>query len=155
MASDAAELHRDALVVDTHVHGEGFVPRWAALPYRAALHTTMPPDVGLDVMGPAGVDAVVAKAVGDGIVTNLWLRSGWGAVVAQLERVRAQCEDAGGVVALDAGAVRTAARERRPAVVLGVEGADVIGTDVAGVDHLCDFGVRVVGLVHLVDNAIG
>ena len=147
-------LHDRALVVDTHVHGAGFVPGWAWRPYRLALRRTMPDDVGFDVLAGAGVDAVVAKAVGDPLVTRLWLRRGWDAVEAQLDLVRRQCAEVGGVVAESAADVRAASRSGRPAVVLGLEGADVVASP-DDVDRLHALGVRVVGLVHFADNRLG
>ena len=39
------ELHRDALVVDVHTHGLGFLPRPVARAYRAATRGSMPADV--------------------------------------------------------------------------------------------------------------
>ena len=152
---DAAALHRDALVVDTHVHGPEFVPQpWRAA-YRLINKRTMPPDTGFDVLAEAGVDAVVGKAVGDPVVTR-WYRGGaWRAVEVQLDQLRTGIAAAGGVVVTDAGGVREARGAGRFALLLGVEGADCVGDDVDRVDALHELGVRVVVPVHLADNQIG
>jgi microsomal dipeptidase-like Zn-dependent dipeptidase len=48
-----------------------------------------------------------------------------------------------------------AGAEHRPAVVLGVEGADALGEDVDRVDAWYERGVRLVVPVHLADNQLG
>ena len=42
-----------------------------------------------------------------------------------------------------------------PAIVLGLEGGDVVGRDPSRLDELHALGVRVIGLVHYVDNGLG
>jgi membrane dipeptidase len=42
----------------------------------------------------------------------------------------------------------------RIGAVLGVEGAQAVGPDIAGVDALADAGVRVLGLAHFFDNRV-
>jgi microsomal dipeptidase-like Zn-dependent dipeptidase len=151
----STDLHRDALVVDLHVHGPGFVPQ----PFRALWHGVTPrrpAEVGFDVLRPAGVDAVVATAVGDPIVTRWYRgRSPWEAVDAQLALVERQAADAGAVVVRSVAEVDGARARGAPAVLLGVEGADAIGDDVDRVDAWHRRGVRSVVLVHLRDNRLG
>src|SRR5437660_4288021 len=114
------DLHRHSLVVDAHAHGLGFVPEPARSLYRLLNRRTMPPDLGFDALAPAGVDAVVAKAVGDPIVTG-WYRGGpWAAVQAQLDRLERQAADADGLVVDDAGGVRRARELGTFAVILGL-----------------------------------
>ena len=138
-------------VVDVHTHGTGFVPAPAWSLYRLVNRGHMPPDLGFDVLGPAGVDAVVAKAVGDPIVTRFHPTSPWNAVVRQLDRLRAQCAAVDGVLAAGPSDLGSG----RPAVVLGLEGADVLDGRIERVDELFALGVRVVGIVHYVDNSLG
>jgi len=148
-------LHDEALVVDVHTHGTALLPQPARGLYRLVNRLTMPPDVGFVELAAAGVDAVVAKAVGDPIVTR-WHRGGaWAAVLAQLERLRADARRAGARVLSSAAEVRAARDEGRTAVVLGLEGADAIGDDLGRLDHLRQLGVRVVVPVHLGDNQLG
>ena len=136
-------------VVDTHTHGLGLLPRPVGPLYRLINRTTMPADVGFEVLREAGVDVVVAKAVGDPIVTR-WYRGGaWRAVLAQLDDLTEQMAQAGGRVVTAPDEIRS------PCAILGVEGADAIGDDVDRIDLLFERGVRVVGLVHLADNQIG
>ena len=148
-------LHDDAVVIDVHTHAVGFVPQPFRSLYRLVNRTTMPPDEGFDVLRAAGVDAVVAKAVGDPVVTR-WYRGGaWKAVDRQLVSAAAQIESAGGQIARTPDDVVAARAAGRPAAILGVEGADALGDDVDRVDQWCERGVRVVVLVHLGDNQFG
>jgi membrane dipeptidase len=138
-----------------HTHAVGFVPQPARSLYRLVNRTTMPPDEGFDVLRAAGVDAVVAKAVGDPVVTR-WYRGGaWAAVDKQLTAVSAQMAAAGGQVVRTPDELRVARAAGRPAVILGVEGGDALGADVDHVDAWHERGVRVVVLVHLGDNQLG
>jgi hypothetical protein len=99
VAAAAERLHRQSFVLDLHTHGPGFVPQpfrtvWRGVTIRA------PGEVGFDVLRKAGVDAVVAKAVGDPIVTRWYVgRSPWDAVEAQLVLIERQAGDAGALVA--------------------------------------------------------
>jgi membrane dipeptidase len=123
---------------------------WRGVTIRA------PAETGFDVLPQAGVDAAVAKAVGDPIVTRWHVgRSPWQAVEAQLALIERQAGDAGSVVAGSVEDLRQARGQGMPAVVLGVEGADAIADDVDRVDAWHERGVRVVVLVHLRDNALG
>ncbi|MBV8692638.1 MAG: membrane dipeptidase [Actinobacteria bacterium] len=146
------------VVIDVHTHAVGFVPQPFRSLYRLVNRTTMPADEGFDVLRAAGVDAVVAKAVGDPVVTR-WYRGGaWKAVERQLASAAAQIEAAGGVVARTPDDVRNAQAAGRPAAILGVEGADALGEDDEAVDRVGQWhqrGVRVVVLVHLGDNQFG
>ena len=152
---EAERLHRRSFVLDLHTHGPGFVPQpfrtvWRGVTIRA------PAEVGFDVLRTAGVDAVVAKAVGDPIVTRWYVgRRPWDAVEAQLALIERQAIDAGARVAQSVGDLVDARAQGVPAVVLGVEGADAVGRDVDRIDAWHERGVRVVVLVHLGDNALG
>jgi microsomal dipeptidase-like Zn-dependent dipeptidase len=152
---DAERLHRRSFVLDLHTHGPGFVPQpfrtvWRRVTIRA------PAEVGFDVLRRAGVDAVVAKAVGDPIVTRWYVgRSPWDAVEAQLALIERQAVDAGALVAQSVEDLLVARAQGVPAVVLGIEGADAVGRDVDRIDAWHERGVRVIVLVHLGDNALG
>lgn len=112
----------------------------------------MPSDVALRDLRAADVDAVLAKAVGDPVVTR-WYRGGaWKAVLTQLDGLRAQAAEAGAAVVTSGDEVRAA---EGLVVLLGLEGADAIGDDLDRVDRLHELGVRVVGPIHLGDNQFG
>jgi microsomal dipeptidase-like Zn-dependent dipeptidase len=143
------------LVIDTHVHGLRFVPEPARSAYRLVNRRTMPPEVGLDELAAHGVDAVVAKAVGDPVVTRWYGRNPWSAVLRQLDALVEQTDAAGGSVVTTAEEVRGAAEGGRLAVILGLEGADAVGEDLDRVGVLAGRGVRVVVPVHLGDNQFG
>jgi microsomal dipeptidase-like Zn-dependent dipeptidase len=144
-----------APVIDLHVHGLGFLPRpvWAA--YRAINRSTMPPDLGFDAVVASGVDVVAAMAVGDPIVTRFHPGPAWRTVLRHLGDLRQQAEIAGARIALTGGDVADAHERDQLAVLLGVEGADMVEDRIERVDELYAIGVRVLGLVHYVHNSIG
>jgi len=133
-----------ATVVDMHVHGPGLVPRLYAAAYRVGYRAisgqAVPPAEGFDVLGASGVDLVVAKAVGDPVVTRWYRGRGWEAVEKQLARLEVELSAAG--VELGRGAL------------LGVEGGDTLEST-EHVDTWHARGVRVVTIVHLSDNRLG
>jgi membrane dipeptidase len=143
------------VVVDAHVHSPTFLPPFAARVFAWFTRRTRPRDVGFEELTADGVNAVVANAVGDLLVTLWWLRSPWDAVTAQLEVIRRQTMRAGGVMVTSSQEMRDAAHTQRPAVMLGLEGANVIGEDLDRLDQLFEAGVRVITPVHLSDNRIG
>ena len=152
---DSERLHRRSFVFDLHIHGPGFIPQ----PFRSVWRgMTMgaPAEVGFDALRKGGVDAAVAKAVGDPIVTRWYVgRSPWDAVEAQLARIERQANDAGALVVRSVEGLAAARARGTPAIVLGVEGADAIGRDVDRIDAWHERGVRVIVLVHLRDNLLG
>jgi len=152
MTTTAAErLHRDAFVLDTHVHAPGFVPQPFAGIYRFVNRTTMPPDVGFPTLHDAGVDCVVAKAVGDPVVTR-WYRGGpWRAVSVQLDDIERQAATAGARIVRDVGDLDGDGLR----VILGVEGGDFLDGDPARLDEVHRRGVRVLVIVHMADNLLG
>jgi membrane dipeptidase len=115
----------------------------------------MPAAVGLDELGPARVDAVVCAAVGDPIVTRWYGGDPWTAVLTQLDRLVGEIHRTGCRHVLDHRGVRSARAAGRPAVLLGLEGADAIGRRLDRIDDLHRLGVRMVVPVHLGDNQIG
>jgi membrane dipeptidase len=150
-----ATLRDDALVVDVHTHAAGFVPQPARSLYRLVNRTTMPPDEDFDVLRTAGIDAVVATAVGDPVVTRWFGGGAWAAVGRQLDGIELQMTRTGGVLVRTPDELAGARAGRTPAAILGVEGGDALGTDVDRVDAWHERGVRVVVLVHLGDNQLG
>jgi membrane dipeptidase len=139
-------------VVDAHAHGTGFLPRPVGAAYRLITHPH-PHDVALGDLAGCGVDAVVAKAVGDGVVTRWhWPASPWTSVQRQLDAIRAQARAGGCQLVTDPEAIGSGGT---PSVLLGLEGADVVGRSPERLTDLHALGVRVVGLVHYADNALG
>jgi microsomal dipeptidase-like Zn-dependent dipeptidase len=139
-------------VVDAHTHATGFLPKPVAAAYRLVTHPH-PHDVPFGALAGCGVDAIVAKAVGDGVVTRWhWPASPWESVERQLASIRAQADAGGCRLTTDPHAV---GGDRQPAIVLGVEGADMIGTEPERLADLHALGVRVIGLVHYADNPLG
>jgi microsomal dipeptidase-like Zn-dependent dipeptidase len=154
--ADEGELfHRRSFVLNLHTHGPGFVPQ----PFRAVwrgVTVGAPAQVGFDTLQKGGVDAAVAKAVGDPIVTRWYVgRSPWGAVERQLARIERQADDAGALVVRSVEGLAQARAQGAPALMLGVEGADAVGQDVDRIDAWHERGVRVIVLVHLRDNLLG
>jgi len=90
---DGERLHRESFVFDLHAHGPSFLPQPFRVAWRAAAGA--PREEGFDVLHRSGVDATLATAVGDPIVTRCYLgRSPWEAVGAQLDRIERQVDDA-------------------------------------------------------------
>jgi membrane dipeptidase len=139
-----------SIVVDTHAHGPHFVPPPFRRLYRLANRRTMPAPFSFAGLADAGVDVVVASAVGDPIVTRLYRGSAWQAVVTQLHQLIDEIAAAGGTLLVDSLSVGA-----RPGLILGLEGADVIGDDLGRLEELRDLGVRVIVPVHLGDNQLG
>ena len=152
---DGERLHRRSFVLDLHTHGPGFVPQ----PFRAVWRGVAfgaPAEVGFEALRTGGVDAAVAKAVGDPIVTRWYIgRSPWDAVEAQLSQIERQATAAGAIVVRTVEGLVHARAKGVPAVMLGVEGADAADRDVDRIDAWHERGVRVIIPVHLGDNALG
>lgn len=142
------------LVVDTHTHTTTMLPRAAAAAYHSVLRGR-PPDVGLRDVCEGGVDAVVAKAVGDPIVTRWHMRPPFQAVQNQLSAIEDEAVRAGARLVDSAATVRAAAADGQLAVLLGLEGADCVRKDLGLLAQLAAEGVRVIVPVHLGDNQIG
>lgn len=143
------------IVVDTHVHTLDYLPAFASSVFRWFIRDTVPPPFFLDQLSSAEVDVVVANGVGDRTVTAWWGRPPWRAVREELRRISAEVERARATVATSAAEVRQAFGAGQTAVILGMEGADGIGTDISRVDELFSWGVRLIIPVHLRDNQIG
>jgi microsomal dipeptidase-like Zn-dependent dipeptidase len=143
------------LVIDAHGHGTHVLPR----PVQAVRRVTVrghPADSPLTDLVPAGVDALLANAVGDRLVTRWWWPADpWAAVRRQLDDLRRETEAAGCRLATTTADIQAAHDAGYPAVVLGLEGADVIGDDPTRLAALHAAGVRVIALVHFADNALG
>jgi microsomal dipeptidase-like Zn-dependent dipeptidase len=146
---------RTGLIVDAHVHGAHYLPQPYRSLFRFVNRKTMPAEQPFEILAAAGVDAVVASAVGDPIVTRRWHAGAWGAVLAQLEQLRSEISQAGCELAGDVAGVLRAHGAGRSAVILGLEGADAIGSDLDRLDRLHEEGVRVIVPIHLSDNRIG
>ncbi len=152
---DGERVHRASYVLDLHTHGPGFLPGPFG-PIWRALAVAAPAEVGFDALRAAGVDAVVAKAVGDPIVTRWYLgQTPREAVEAQLDRIERQATESGAVVVDSVDGLAQARAQHAPAVLLGVEGANALGHDVECVDAWHERGVRMIVLVHLGDNTLG
>ncbi len=149
-----ARFH-SGIVVDTHVHTMDYLPSFAYSLFRWTIRRTVPPPFFLDQLPSAGVDAVVANAVGDRVATAWWGRPPWRAIAEQIGRIREEAERAGAEVATSAVQVRKAFESGRISVILGLEGGDGIGTNLSRLDELFDWGARLLVPVHLRDNPIG
>src|SRR5690349_8051354 len=143
------------VVVDAHVHTTDYLPAFATSVYRWATRRTVPPPFFLDQLSSAGVDAVVANAVGDRMATAWWGRPPWRAIQEQLRRIRREAEGAHIELATSAAEVWKAFESGRVSVILGLEGGDGIGRDLSRLDRLAEWGVRLLVPVHLRDNHIG
>jgi len=120
------------LVIDAHGHGTHVLPR-PVQAFRRATVRSHPADSPLTDLAAAGVDAVIANAVGDRLVTRWrWPADPWAAVCQQLDELRGEAEAAGCRLATTTADIQAARDAGRPAVVLGLEGADVVGENPPG-----------------------
>ncbi|GAB5906301.1 MULTISPECIES: dipeptidase [Mycobacteroides] len=146
----ARKLNDTALTIDMHTHGLSIVPRWLRTLGAKTIDMQSEP---LSQLPKGKVNLAVVTAVGDALLGTAWrLRSPWNGVKAQLELARAEASAAGIAVVetveqIEAGDTAT--------VMLGVEGADVVGAQPDRLIDLHRMGVRVLGLVHYADNALG
>jgi microsomal dipeptidase-like Zn-dependent dipeptidase len=122
---------------------------------RVATRRTRPADVHFAAAHDAGIDALVAKAVGDRIGTAWRPGSAWRSLRAQLDDIEDETTTAGGTFVRTADDLRAAAHRGQLAVLLGIEGADAIGTDLDRLAALAHRGLRVMVPVHLSHNAVG
>lgn len=137
----ARELVRTSTVIDIHTHPRAIMPGWMR---RAAEKAIGLPTDPLANLPAAGVDYAVVTAVGDFLGTAWRFRqSPTAAVNAQLAAAAAESDTND---SNDAPPTR---------LILGVEGADFLGHDLHALERLHHRGVRVLGLVHYADNAIG
>jgi membrane dipeptidase len=155
VAGLGAPIGAAGLTVDAHVHGAHFLPQPYRSMFRFVNRKTMPAEQLFETLPRSGVDAAIASAVGDPIVTRAWRGRAWDAVVRQLEQLRNEINEAGCELATSIAGVVSAPPAGRSAVMLGLEGADAIGADLDRLDDLHDRGVRVIVPVHLSHNLIG
>ena len=136
-------------VYDSHAHVDGLL---ASLPGGPGPRT--PADTPFTHFAAAGLDGCVVCAVGDpatfGVAPNT-VES----VFAQLTGIRSSAAHAGVDVVTGAAGLAAAGEQGRAAIMLGVEGADFLGHDLAPLAELHDRGVRLLGLMHYAQNASG
>lgn len=147
--SGEASKTNTTLTVDLHTHSQTVMPRW--LRAGGELLLSMPSEP-LANLARGRVNVAVVAAVGDPIGTLWQPRSAWAALMRQLATARKEAHEAGMEVILSAEQLT---RRDRSAIVLGIEGADLIGQDPMRLEPLHQVGVRVIGLVHYADNNIG
>jgi microsomal dipeptidase-like Zn-dependent dipeptidase len=147
--TNTAEGHfQTRIVVDTHAHTMGYLPGFASTLYRWAIRRTVPASFSLNQLPSAGVDVVVANAVGDRVATAWWGRPPWRAIQEQLGRIREEAEGANAELAMSAAQVWQAFESGRVSVILGLEGADGIGLNLNRIDELFKSGVRLLARLH-------
>ncbi|MGH3723380.1 MAG: dipeptidase [Mycobacterium sp.] len=137
-----------APTVDLHTHGLSIAPAWLRAVAKKTIEMPAQPLTSL----PKGRLAIVT-AVGDALLGTAWrFRSPWSGVKAQLSLARAEASAAGIPVVDNVEQVQDSASS---AVMLGIEGADVVGRQPDRLAELYRLGVRVLGLVHYADNGLG
>ncbi|WP_107660344.1 dipeptidase [Nocardia suismassiliense] len=144
-----AEASAPTPAIDMHAHSPSIVPGWLRAVGKKVLSVPTDP---LSDLRPGRVDLAVITAVGDPMGTRWRGRSAWAGVVEQLTAARTEAAAAGITVVTDPASI---ARPGGPAIMLGVEGADTVGTDPQRLTDLHELGVRVLGLVHYADNGLG
>ncbi|WP_109549548.1 dipeptidase [Mycobacteroides chelonae] len=144
----AAALQRVSPTVDMHTHDRSITPAWfRALGEKAF---SIPSDP-LTNLREAKIDLAVVTAVGDMMGTFWRSRTAWAGIDDQLVKARASAEAAGVTVVTNIDEIPAGGS----AILLGIEGADVVGSDPERLADLYQLGVRVLGLVHYADNGLG
>lgn len=144
---DAAALQWGTPTVDMHTHDRSIVPGWfRALGEKAF---SIPSDP-LENLREGKIDLAVVTAVGD-IMGTLWRGSPWAGVTEQLAKARTAAAAAGVSVVTSVDELPA----RGSAILLGIEGADVVGAEPQRLADLYRSGVHVLGLVHYADNGLG
>ncbi len=152
--SDAAALHRDALVIDLHVDTL-LVSHWTG--YRIGRrHTNVLPrspyawHADLPRMREGGLDCVALGVV----VSPTRRRSAPAAALADLERMHRWCREHPDRITFcgTADEVEAAHRDGKLGCFAGIEGAHALGGTLEGLDRLRRHGVRYVGLAHFSRN---
>lgn len=146
---DVAAIHRSALVLDAHADIEipGKPSRYAGDDGRS--------QVAPDKMRAGGMDAVVlAVAVGPGPRDEAGYAQAREIADEKLAAVRALVEDPtnNAVLAKSADDIVQAHEQGQLAIILGFQNARILGTDVEGLDHFYQSGVRVFALTHMGHN---
>ncbi|MFW0789792.1 dipeptidase [Gordonia sp. CPCC 205333] len=145
----ARKLLDRSVVADAHGHPQAVVPGPVR---RAAERLADVPHDPLTSFSDGLVNLAIITAVGDPMGTVARPRSPLATVVKQLEATRREAFTAGLPVATSVADIRPDSATR---ILLGIEGGDVVGDDPDCLPRLFDAGVRVIGLVHYADNAIG
>jgi len=117
---------------------------------------SMDPAFSFDQMKTSGLDAMAACVLGDPLGT-FWRapRDPWKAVLRQFDSLESQADAAGVAVIRNSTQLNTARAQNVPSIVLAMEGADILGPDLHRLEWLHERGVRMIGLVHYSDNALG
>ena len=139
----ARKLHFDAVVVDTH---DDTTQRLLDPAFDLG---TRHADGSIDIprMREGGLDAIFFSIWIPGTITG---EEAVRQALTQIEAVRRQVAAHPGdlVLATTADGIRSAAREGRIAVLMGVEGGHMIGNDLANLRRFYDLGVRYMTLTH-------
>lgn len=139
----AAQVHREALVLDSHVD--------VRLPDAADA-----PQADLGQLKAGGIDAVVlALFAPTGPDTDAGRAAARKVIDDKLAAIRALVRDHPGDVALaySAADVRRIVGQGRIAILIGSLNTYALGGDPAGIDRLQQQGVRILGLVHAGNTA--
>jgi microsomal dipeptidase-like Zn-dependent dipeptidase len=151
--ADLADFQARSLVFDIHVHPRSALPAF----FRhigCRLLRRMPPLRGLDAFRGAGVDGCALAGVGDRQIGGpLTVRAISRHILKQLNRIRAEIAQCGGVVVLRPEDIIEAKAKGALGFLLALEGGDMVRS-LDDLDNLARLGVRMLTLVHLNDNVV-
>lgn len=145
----AAGTLAKSLTVDMHAHGSSIPPNPFGIDSERAFSVSSGSMSSVRRRRP---NVSVMMATGDPLGDPQHWDDAWAGITCQLEKFRTEAAQARVSVITDAGAL---ARSCGSAIVLGLEGADVVGDHPECLGDLYRLGVRVVGLVHRMDNGLG
>ncbi len=153
VAARAMRLHRDAIVIDTHIDTTGRLePGWKFEERHPAPSSGAPnaSNVDLPRMREGGLDAAFFSVYIPGTITGL---KAVGLARAEFDKIKAL---AGGhpqdlTLCTTARDVRAAHRENKIAVLIGVEGGHMINNDLDVLREYARLGARYLTLTHTVN----
>ena len=143
----ARALHDELLVLDAHADIElpGKPSRYAGADGTSR--------VAPEKMRAGGVDAVVMTiAVGPGRRDAAGYAAARATADAELLAVRQLAQSPSVTLARTAGEVRAAHEKDQLALILGLQNARILGTDMAALDDFFEAGVRIFALTHMGHN---
>ncbi|MHA1687406.1 MAG: dipeptidase [Candidatus Heimdallarchaeaceae archaeon] len=142
-------------IADIHIHPHNFIPQPIRSVYRFINRKTQPKPFKLHEMRVLPINLAITNAVGDSIVTNLYLGGAYHSVKIQLKKILRQIKGFNGILFHDYSSLEEGLETGKSVVILAVEGGDFLNHRLERLKEIYDLGVRALTLVHSADNCIG
>jgi len=144
-----------SLLVDIHLHSQDLIPYPFRVVYNLSQIRTKPKTFKLKNMRKVGLNLAVVNAVGDKLITRLYMVGSFQAIKKQIEKIRNHAKRMNAIIYEDFSSVKQALEEHRPIILLGIEGGDFINEKLSRLKDIHKIGVRMLTLVHFTNNCIG